>query len=70
MTEEGFQSSKLLEVKLKVTPLKLHNGAAIRTHNFEFGGNHGVASGDSGGPLTYLHNGQHTLIGVSNIIGR
>ena len=33
----------------------------------EFGGKHGTGSGDSGGPLTYLHNGQHTLIGVTSL---
>lgn len=70
LTEKGKQSFALLEVKLKVTPLKQNNGSNIRTHNFEFGANHGVASGDSGGPLTYLNeNGQYSLIGVSESIG-
>ena len=70
MTEEGLVSTRLLEVKLKVTPLKLNNGSNIRTHNFAFGGNHGVANGDSGGPLTYRDNGQHILIGVASKLGR
>ena len=66
----GAASIRLLEVKLKVTPVKLNNGSNIRTHNFEFGGNHGLSHGDSGGPLTYINNGQHILIGVATKLGR
>ena len=32
----------------------------------EFGEKRSPGKGDSGGPLTYLHNGQHTLIGVTS----
>ena len=57
----------LLEVKVKVTPLKINHGSHLRTHNDEFGGDIGIGHGDSGGPLTFLHNNQHTLIGVSSL---
>ena len=79
-TEDGGQSDALLKVMLKVVPSKLYqklnvtpsekfDETVIRTHNFEFGVNRGVGSGDSGGPLTYWNNGQHTLIGVSSMKG-
>ena len=83
-TEDGGQSDALLKVMLKVVPSKLYqklnvtpsekfDETVIRTHNFEFGDSwedyRGVGSGDSGGPLTYWNNGQHTLIGVSSMKG-
>ena len=61
----GFSSS-LQEVKLKVTPVKINNGTQMTIRQTEFGVKRSPDLGDSGGPLTYLHNGQHTLIGVTS----
>ena len=52
-------------MKLKVTPVKLNNGTQMTIRQSEFGGKHSTGKGDSGGPLTYLHNGQHILNGVT-----
>ena len=65
-TSSYWLSNSLQEVKLKITPVKINNGTQMTIRESEFGGKHSIGKGDSGGPLTYLHNGQHTLIGVTS----